>query len=248
MQVEITKNGVATPLVCFLSSPLLKWPVGGSIYKPPQKIEPLVPRRCFFHTDRTWLSVMTGLTCQNPVTCQWPFETDRLQCARITYWSDSLPSLVVTDLTCPVTSARLWNLSRHDRTLKPCVSGHPLCSVRSSTSCCRDDEQCEYRHVRSPLLCSVWLLLLTPAATGQLIGASGPLKGHVWSPLPSSFLRDLASGLVPIFVLGLCLVSWVFYCASRVLLEVLIIGSSRRLHPSHSLHPIELQNNYSQTR
>ena len=45
----------------------------------------------------------------------------------------------------------------------------------------------------------------------------------------SSFLRDLAYGLVPIFMLGLCLISWVFSCASKVLLEVLIIGSSRRL-------------------
>ena len=57
----------------------------------------------------------------------------------------------------------------------------------------------------------------------------------------SSFLRDLAYGLVPIFVLGLCLISWVFSCAPKVLLEVLIIGSSRRLCPSHVLHPIELQ-------
>ena len=62
----------------------------------------------------------------------------------------------------------------------------------------------------------------------------------------SSFLRDLAYGLVPIFVLGLCLISWVFSCAPRVLLMVLIVGSSCRLYPSHVLHPIELQNNYSQ--
>ena len=61
----------------------------------------------------------------------------------------------------------------------------------------------------------------------------------------SSFLCDLASGLVPIFVLGLCLIFWVFSCASRVLLMLLIIGSSRRIRPSHVLHPIELQNNHS---
>ena len=48
---------------------------------------------------------------------------------------------------------------------------------------------------------------------------SSPHKGRVRSPLSSSFLHDLASGLVPIFVLGLCLVFWVFYCASRVLHE-----------------------------
>jgi hypothetical protein len=47
------------------------------------------------------------------------------------------------------------------------------------------------------------------------------------------FFMTLASSLVPSYVLGLCLVSWVFYCASKVLLEVLIIGSPRRLHPSH---------------
>ena len=58
----------------------------------------------------------------------------------------------------------------------------------------------------------------------------------------SSFLRDLAYGLVPIFMLGFYLISWVFSCAPKVLLEVLIIGSSRRLRPSYVLHPIELQN------
>ena len=62
----------------------------------------------------------------------------------------------------------------------------------------------------------------------------------------SSFLCDLACGLVPIFVLGLCLISCVFSCASRVLLKVLIIGSSRHLHPSHVSHPIELQNSHLQ--
>ena len=62
----------------------------------------------------------------------------------------------------------------------------------------------------------------------------------------SSFLRDLAYGLVAIFVFGLCLISWVFSCAPRVLLMVLIIGSSRHLRPSHVSHPIELQNNHLQ--
>ena len=62
----------------------------------------------------------------------------------------------------------------------------------------------------------------------------------------SLFLCDLAYGLVPIFMLGLCLISWVFSCASKFLLMVLIIRSSRRLCPSHVLHPIELQNNHLQ--
>jgi hypothetical protein len=57
----------------------------------------------------------------------------------------------------------------------------------------------------------------------------------------SLFLRDLASGLVPIFVLRLCLISCVFSCASKILLMELIIGSSHRLRPSHVLHPIVLQ-------
>ena len=34
----------------------------------------------------------------------------------------------------------------------------------------------------------------------------------------SLFLRDLASGLVPIFMLGLCLISCIFSCAPKVLL------------------------------
>ena len=62
----------------------------------------------------------------------------------------------------------------------------------------------------------------------------------------SSFLCDLAYGLVPIFMLGLCLISWIFSYASKVLLKVLIIGSSRRLRPSHVLHPIKLQNKHLQ--
>ena len=41
----------------------------------------------------------------------------------------------------------------------------------------------------------------------------------------SSFLHDLAYDLVPIFVLELCLISWVFSCAPKVLLVVLIITS-----------------------
>ena len=61
-----------------------------------------------------------------------------------------------------------------------------------------------------------------------------------------SFLCDLASGLVHIFVLGLCLISWVFSYASKVLLMVLIIGSSHHLRPCHVLHPNELQNNHLQ--
>ena len=78
------------------------------------------------------------------------------------------------------------------------------------------------------------------------------VRSHFWRPVQrpvasaSSFLRDLAYGLVPIFMLGLCLISWVFSCVSKVLLEVLIIRSSRRLRPSHVLHPIGLQNKHLQ--
>ena len=70
------------------------------------------------------------------------------------------------------------------------------------------------------------------------------MQRPVQRPVPSvsSFLHDLASGLVPIFVLGLYLISCVFSCAPKFLLMVLIIGSSRHLCPSHVLHPIELQN------
>jgi len=49
----------------------------------------------------------------------------------------------------------------------------------------------------------------------------------------SSFLHDLASGLVPFFVLELCLIFWVFYHASNGLLEVLIIKSPGLLRLSH---------------
>ena len=62
----------------------------------------------------------------------------------------------------------------------------------------------------------------------------------------SSFLCDLAYGLVPIFMLGLCLISWVFSCAPKVFLKVLIIESSRCLRPSYVLHLIGLQNKHLQ--
>jgi hypothetical protein len=89
--------------------------------------------------------------------------------------------------------------------------------------------------------------LLTLAAVSDCRSdTSGRYKGRVRSPLSSSFLRNLASGLDLIFVLGLCLIFWVFSCAPRVLLKVLIIRSSCHLCPSHVLHPIELQNNYLQ--
>jgi hypothetical protein len=74
----------------------------------------------------------------------------------------------------------------------------------------------------------------TNASVAQaMIGRVGCLRGSVQSSLPLLFLRDLASGLVPIFVVELCLISWVFYYASSILLEVLMVGSSRRLCPSH---------------
>jgi hypothetical protein len=150
---------------------------------------------------------MTGLTCQRPITCQWPFETDRWT------WRELSGLRAESGQDRPDAFGHVW------ATLEPFwtwsdaafgVSGHPAAYVRSRWECCRDGEQCEYPSVQSLLLCSIRSLLLTPAVARHLIGASGPQKGHVRSPLPSSFLRDRASGLVPIFVLGLCLVSWVF--------------------------------------
>jgi hypothetical protein len=74
----------------------------------------------------------------------------------------------------------------------------------------------------------------TNASVAQsTIGRVGCLCGSVWSSLPLPFPRDLASGLVPIFVVELCLISWVFYYASSILLEVLMIGSSRHLCLCH---------------
>ena len=97
-------------------------------------------------------------------------------------------------------------------------------------------------HVRSRKWLSRTLLMLTELwhpASGHF-AAQRPVQRPVTSmscpasvTSVSSFLRDLTSDLVPIFVLGLCLISWVFSCASKVLLMVLIIGSSRLLRPSH---------------
>ena len=132
--------------------------------------------------------------------------------------------------TRPVVVSPLWNLSVLDRTLLP--------FVRSV---------CHQRLVQHPVTADDAYL------PSLFIGAFGPASGRfcqhlVQRPVTSvsSFLRNLAYGLVPILVLGLCLISWVFSCAPRVLLVVLIIGSSRRLRSSHVLHPIELQNNYLQ--
>ena len=119
--------------------------------------------------------------------------------------------------TRPVAVSRAWNLSVLDWTLRSCVRS-VAASVRSS-------------HLVAYLLShrsSVQSCFQRPVAS------------------VSSFLRDLAHGLVPIFMLGLCLTSWVFSCASKVLLEVLIIRSSCRLRPSHVLHPIGLQNKHLQ--
>ena len=93
----------------------------------------------------------------------------------------------------------------------------------------------------------------SPCVRSPVCRATGPASGRTSSvrslrPVASasSFLHDLAYGLVPIFMLGLGLIFWVFSCASKVLLEVLIIRSSRHLRPSHVLHPIRLQNKHLQ--
>jgi hypothetical protein len=120
--------------------------------------------------------------------------------------------------------------------------------VRSSTAaasdphwCCRNGEQWSPCVRSLPRLASDRCCydLLLPSNWSDMFG---PHNGCVWSPLPSLFLHDLASGLVPISVLGLCLVSWIFYCASRVLLEVLIIRSSHRLCPSHVCNLLDYKN------
>ena len=108
-----------------------------------------------------------------------------------------------------------------------------LCSVRCS--------------VRSLLLTLLLLSLLIGASCAASCAASYASERPVQRPVTSvsSFLRDLVSGLVPIFRLVLCLISWVFSYASRVLLMVLIVGSSCRLCPSHVLHPIELTKQFT---
>jgi len=123
--------------------------------------------------------------------------------------------------TRPVAVSRAWNLSVLDRTLRSCVR-----SVAASVRSLR------------PVAC------LPSHRSSVRSRFQRPVQRPVASA--SSFLRDLAHGLVPIFMLGLCLTSWVFSCASKVLLEVLIIRSSCRLRPSHVLHPIGLQNKHLQ--
>ena len=128
-------------------------------------------------------------------------------------------------------------LNRPDRT-RPVVPTVAATNYRSDASNVRSPAT---GHVRSQFraprtsLYSIGRCALRPVGCRQRPVASA-----------SSFLHDLAYGLVPIFVLGLCLISWVFSCASNVLLEVLIIGSSRRLRPSYVLHPIELQHKHLQ--
>ena len=68
-----------------------------------------------------------------------------------------------------------------------------------------------------------------PRSVKTMIGARGP-----------DFLGGSAT------MLGLCSIYWIFSYVSKVLLKVLIIGSSCRLRPSRVLHPIELQNKHLQ--
>ena len=109
------------------------------------------------------------------------------------------------------------------------------------------------------LLSYVWLVAASvqssvrlPVCRATCLVASRSVRLLVQRPVQhlvttvSSFLHDLAYGLVPIFMLGLCLISWVFSCAPKVLFAVLIIESSHRLRPSYVLHPIELQNKHLQ--
>ena len=98
------------------------------------------------------------------------------------------------------------------------------------------------RSVLCSVRCSVRCIGASCAAS---CASEHPVQRPVQCPVTSVslFLRDLASGLVPIFMLGLCLISWVFSCAPRVLLMVLIIGSSRRLRPSHVCNLLDYKTN-----
>ena len=84
-----------------------------------------------------------------------------------------------------------------------------------------------------------------PTIVEPLIGASGHF------PLASGHFCELVSSRSCVW-LGSYLRAWTLLdilglpCAHKVFLEVLIIGSSRRLCPSHILHPIELENNHLQ--
>ena len=140
---------------------------------------------------------------------------------------DSRLSPVSLNRTCSVAQALLWNLFGHDRTLLLGAFGRPtiafgyaenIAVMMNSVTCESDHRVCHCGCTDNDRTRPV------PSWQRPVVSAE---------PLLHSFLRDLTSGLVPIFVLGLCLVSWVFYCASRVLLEVLIIRSSHCLHPSH---------------
>ena len=145
-----------------------------------------------------------------------------------------------------VALAPLWNLSRHDRTIllgassRPAVtSGHAknvvvmMNNVTYAFGHCFDQR---------PVITSV--TTVARAMIGRIRSLRGSVQSSLSSPFFFLFFTILASGLVPIFVLGLCLISWVFSCASRLLLIVLIVGSSCRLRPSHVLH--QLQNNHLQ--
>jgi hypothetical protein len=104
------------------------------------------------------------------------------------HWSIARPSSVTCDRTRLVTLEPLWNLSGVDRTLLLACPVTPL---------------------------SLHLVIAEHAAlVNSNACASSPCEGRVRSPLPSLFLCDLVSGLVPIFVLGLCLISWIFSCAT----------------------------------
>jgi len=126
--------------------------------------------------------------------------------------------------------------------LTPDASGRRYAALESL--CTRSDAAslrpvgCRHRPVHYPVAC------LPSHRSSVRSRFQRPVQRPVASA--SSFLCDLAHGLVPIFMLGLCLTSWVFSCASKVLLEVLIIRSSCRLRPSHVLHPIGLQNKHLQ--
>ena len=133
--------------------------------------------------------------------------------------------------------APLWNLSRHDRTLllgasgRPAVtSGHTENIAMTMNNVISVSGQC---FAQRPVIALV--TVIARATIGHVRYLRCSIRLSLPSPFFIHFFAILVTGLLPIFVLGLCLISWVFSSASKVLLMVLIIESSRCLCPSHVL-------------
>ena len=116
----------------------------------------------------------------------------------------------------------------------------PGTSLYSIGLCCPASDQSAtsvQSSVRSRLLPSLLI-----RASGHFPPASGPTSGHLCELVSLRSYVRLGSYLHAWTLLDIL----VFSCAPKVLLMVLIIGSSCCLCPSHVLHPIGLQNNHLQ--